>query len=455
MIPFDLKTLAKFSQGRFFGEKNTTITSITTDSRKVVKGSLFACIKGEKADGHDYIESALEKGAAGIISEKELPGLAVPYILTDSTLTALQNIAREILLKAGIPVIAVGGSVGKTSTKEMIASVLSQKFNVLKTQANFNNELGLPLTIFELEKEHTAAVLELGIDDFGQMHVLAGIAKPDICVLTNIGDCHLEKLGDRNGVLKAKTEMFDHMKPGGRAVLNGDDEKLRTVTAVQGKAPLFYGFGEKNELTAVIKDKDEFGSFIEIDSPIGRIETTVNMPGAHMVMNAMAAAGVGVELGLDAEMIAAGIEKYRSIDGRFMLNRTDDYIVVDDCYNANPMSMKASLSALSEMNGRHVAILGDMGDLADASAKLHYEVGAHLGGLNIEVLCCVGTLCRELGRGAEEAYAEKQLTGRTVRYYDSKEELIADLPAVLKKDDIILVKASHFMEFDEIVKYLK
>ena len=398
--------------------------------------------------------SALEKGAAAVITEKEIGDLPVPYILADSTLTALQNISRAILLNAKIPVVTVGGSVGKTSTKEMIASVLSQKFNVLKTQANYNNELGLPLTIFELEKEHTAAVLELGIDDFGQMDVLAGIALPDICVLTNIGDCHLENLGDRDGVLKAKTEMFDHMKPGGRAVLNGDDEKLKTVGPVRGKRPLFFGFGLENDVRAVITEKDEFSSSIEIASPAGTIRTKVNMPGAHMVMNAMAAAAVGCALGLDAEMIARGIEEYRSIDGRFMINRTEDHTVVDDCYNANPMSMKASLASLSEMKGRKVAILGDMGDLAEAAGRFHYEVGACAGQLDIDLICCVGSLSREIGRGAEEAYAQRNISGREVRYYAAKEDLIADLPMILKKDDIILVKASHFMEFGEIVEKL-
>ena len=234
----------------FVKEPQREITAVTTDSRKVEPGALFIPIVGARADGHDFIPQVMAQGAACTLSEKDLGEQDFPYIRVDSSLQAVKDLAEYYLEQLDLPVVGITGSVGKTSTKEMIAAVLAQKFRVLKTQGNFNNELGLPLTIFRLREEDEIAVLEMGISDFGEMSRLAKVARPDYSVITNIGCCHLENLKDRDGILKAKTEIFDFMKPGGRAILNGDDDKLRTVRRVQGKSPLFFGMDQKNEIWA-------------------------------------------------------------------------------------------------------------------------------------------------------------------------------------------------------------
>ena len=240
-------TLAHIAQvcgGTYHGpesKKDIYVTAVTSDSRKVEKGCLFVPIVGARADGHDFIPQVMEAGALGTLSEKELTDAGFPYVKVASTLQAVKDIAEYYLEQLKIPVVGITGSVGKTSTKEMIAAVLSQKFNILKTQGNFNNELGLPLTVFRLRDEHEIAVLEMGISDFGEMHRLAAIAKPNTCVITNIGTCHLENLGDRDGVLKAKTEVFDHLKENAAVILNGDDDKLAGVGEVKGKKPVFFG----------------------------------------------------------------------------------------------------------------------------------------------------------------------------------------------------------------------
>ena len=254
-----LRRIAEVCGGTYIGresDQEKEVTAITTDSRKAEKGGLFAAIRGERADGHDFIPSVFEKGALCVISERELPDAQGNYILTGSTLDALKAVAEEYLEQLGIPVVGITGSVGKTSTKEMIAAVLAQKYRVLKTAGNFNNELGLPLTVFRLREEDEIAVLEMGISDFGEMHRLAKIAKPDTCVITNIGPCHLEFLGDRDGVLKAKTEIFDFLRPDGHIILNGDDDKLSTIQEVKGIRPVFFGIDKENTVYADRIERD-------------------------------------------------------------------------------------------------------------------------------------------------------------------------------------------------------
>lgn len=239
--------MAEVCGGTYYGrdeDRDREVTAITTDSRKAEPGGLFAAIVGERVDGHDFIASVFEKGALCVIAERT-PDAAGNYILVESTLDALKKLAEYYLEQLRIPVVGITGSVGKTSTKEMVAAVLSQKYCTLKTAGNFNNELGLPLTVFRLRDEHEIAVLEMGISNFGEMHRLAKIAKPDTCVITNIGQCHLEFLGDRDGILRAKTEIFDFLREDGYIILNGEDDKLETVTEVRGIRPVFFGFGKE------------------------------------------------------------------------------------------------------------------------------------------------------------------------------------------------------------------
>lgn len=430
---------------------DTEVTSITTDSRTIEPGSLFVPIKGERVDGHKFIPAVMEAGALATLSEVELPEAAHPYILVKSSLQAVKDIAEFYLEQLNIPVIGITGSVGKTSTKEMIASVLSQHYNTLKTLGNFNNELGLPLTVFRLRDEHEIAVLEMGINHFGEMSRLAKIAKPNTSVITNIGQCHLEYLIDRDGVLKAKTEVFDYLKADGRVILNGDDDKLITVSEVNGQKPLFFGLDTKHDFYAdEIESCGLKGTKCRIHTPSDSFEVLIPIPGRHMVCNALAGTAVGTIYGLTTDEIRKGIESLQSLSGRFHIIETDTLTVIDDCYNANPVSMKSSLNVLQDGLGRKIAILGDMGELGEDEAKMHFDVGAHAGTLNIDGVICVGPLCENLAAGIRSVSKDMY-----VEHFSTIEQFMENLSGLVHKNDTLLVKASHYMHFEKIVESLR
>lgn len=249
-----LENMAKACDGQLIGMKEEyaekEAACVVIDSRKIEEGGVFIATKGERVDGHDFISQVAEKGALFVVCEKAPEGCELPYILVEDSFKALRQIAEFYRQQLTIPVVGITGSVGKTSTKEMIAGVLSEGFRVLKTEGNFNNEVGLPLTLLRIRDEHEVAVVEMGISDFGEMHRLSKMARPDICVMTNIGQCHLENLGTRDGILKAKSEIFDFMNPEGHILVNGDDDKLATVKAKGGHAPVHFGLSSANEVFA-------------------------------------------------------------------------------------------------------------------------------------------------------------------------------------------------------------
>ena len=454
MKGLSLAAIASACGGTCYGPEellSREITGVAIDSRKIEEGFLFVPIKGARVDGHDFIEGVMDKGALATLSEKDLGEKPYPYIQVESSLQAVKDIAEYYLKQLAIPVVGITGSVGKTSTKEMIASVLAQKYKVLKTQGNFNNELGLPLTVFNLRDEHEIAVLEMGISDFGEMHRLAKIARPDTCVITNIGLCHLEFLKSRDGILKAKTEIFDFLREDGHIVLNGDDDKLATIEEVKGIKPVFFGLDSHHEIWAdEVQPQGLRGISCRIHMGEKSFGVLIPVPGQHMVYNALAAAAVGGIYGLSPEEIQNGIQSLQPVSGRFHIINTDRYTIIDDCYNANPVSMKASLDVLADALGRKVAILGDMGELGTDQADMHREVGVYAASRNIDVLLCVGELSAYLAEAA-------QLTApaREIRHFQSKEELLQDIPHILEKGDNILVKASHFMEFGKILEALQ
>ena len=453
MKAMSLKEIAAACGGHYYGEEsklNKKVSGVAIDSRKIEEGYLFIPIKGARVDGHTFISQVMEKGALCTLSEKPLDTESDTYILVESCEQALKDLAEHYRNALDIKVIGITGSVGKTSTKEMIASVLSQKYNVLKTAGNFNNEIGLPLTIFSIRKEHQVAVLEMGISDFGEMHRLAKMARPDICVITNIGLCHLENLIDRDGILKAKTEMFDFARPSAKFILNGDDDKLITVKEWEGRNPIYFGLS--TELDAYAKDIHSLslkGTACTICLGDNSFAVTIPIPGHHMVYNALAGALVGRELGLNPEEIKAGIEALVPVSGRNNLIETEKFLIIDDCYNANPISTKASLDVLATADTRKVAILGDMFELGENEKELHYNVGRHAAQKEIDVCICIGNLSQETARGATSC------SNCQVKHFETKKEFLAQADALLKTGDTILVKASHGMEFPEIVEKLQ
>ena len=445
--------IAEVCVGIYHGTKETgirEIESITTDSRQAAEGCLFVAVKGERVDGHDFIPSVFEKGAACVVCEREPEHPSGSWIQVKSSLQAIKDMAEFYRKQLDIQVVGITGSVGKTSTKEVIASVLSEKYRLLKTLGNFNNELGLPLTVFRLREEHQIAVLEMGISDFGEMHRLSKIARPDVCVITNIGQCHLEYLKDRDGVLRAKSEIFDFMQPEGRIVLNGDDDKLSAVQEVKGVNPLFFGVESGREIYAdEIEPRGLKGIRCRIHAGEESFGVQIPIPGFHMVLNALAATAVGISMGLTTEQVKSGIEKLQSLGGRFHMIEKGDMLIIDDCYNANPVSMKASLDVLKDAERRTVAVLGDMFELGENEASLHREVGVYAGEKGINLLICTGELSSHMAEAAIRAGGCE-----TVVHVPNLERLMEVLPRLVQGDDTILVKASHGMHFEKVVELL-
>ena len=449
-----LDNITKVCDGTLFlvqeGVRKEEARGVVLDSRQVKEGYVFLATRGERVDGHSFIHEVFEKGAMAVICEKLPEPLTGDCILVEDSFEALKKLARFYRSQLTIPVIGITGSVGKTSTKEFIAGVLSAKYNVGKTIGNFNNEIGLPLTVLSLRKEHEVAVLEMGISDFGEMSRLSEIARPDYCVLTNIGECHLENLHDRDGVLKAKSEIFKFMNQDGCIIVNGDDDKLATL---KDKYDNVITFGRKKEndvVAAAEESRGLKGSFVSIGGRVELSDLTIPLPGEHMVLNALAAAAVAELLGLTEEEIKSGMEKVQSVSGRSNLIFKNDMTIIDDCYNANPVSMKAAIELLQWALGRKIAVLGDMFELGEREKQLHYETGAYAVN-KVDCLICVGSLSRAMYEGAME-----KRTGQTdVFYMEDKSGVKALIDTIKQPGDTFLVKASHSMGFEKIVSDLK
>lgn len=447
-----LENIARACGGRLSGAEGTKAEAacVVIDSRKVQAGGIFIAAKGERVDGHDFISQAEEAGVLGIVCEKEPECCRVPYILVEDSFQALKDIAEFYRQQLAIPIVGITGSVGKTSTKEMIAGVLSQRFNVLKTQGNFNNEVGLPLTVLSIRKEHEAAVLEMGISDFGEMHRLSRIARPDICVMTNIGQCHLENLGSREGILKAKSEIFDFMNPLGQVFVNGDDDMLQTIQNKGAGRIIHFGLQPRNEVFASdVMNRGLLGTNAMIHMNLEVFPVEIPLPGAHMVYNALAAAAVGSCLGLTREQIKEGIAGVKPVGGRSNVMALPHLTVIDDCYNANPVSVKAAIDLLTMAAGRKAAILGDMFELGEKEKELHGQIGAYAAEKGIDVMICVGKLSRFM---YEEAC--RNTKQGNAYYFETRDEMLVELKGILKPGDSVLVKASHGMQFEKVVAYL-
>lgn len=432
------------------------VSGVVLDSRLSGENFLFVATKGERADGHDFISQVMEKGAAGIVCEREPDSLTGPYILVEDSFQALKDIAEFYRKQLDIKIVGITGSVGKTSTKESIASVLSVKYNVLKTEGNYNNEVGLPLTVLRIRDNHEAAVLEMGISDFGEMHRLSKIARPDICVLTNIGECHLENLKSREGVLKAKTEIFDFMKEDGVVCANGDDDMLLKIGEIRGRKPLYFGLGKFNKVYAdEVENKGLFGSRVKLHMEEKVFKADIPLPGGHMIYNALAAACVGSLFGLDAEEIREGISRIEPVGGRSNIIRLPDKVVLDDCYNANPVSMCAALDLLADALTRTVAVMGDMFELGEDKERMHARVGSYGVEKGIDVIVCIGELSSHMYRSACGTAQKADFPKTEIHYFSGKKEFLERMQDILQKNDTILVKASHGMAFEEIVKALE
>ncbi len=430
--------------GRLCGEGGFAreLARAVIDSRAVQPGDLFAAYRGERVDGHDYIAAAFDKGAACCLAERVPEGETRPILLVPDVQKALERIAAAYRASLSLPVIGVTGSVGKTSAKEMIAAVLSQRLRVLKTEGNLNNQIGVPMTISRITAGHEAAVVEMGISGFGEMRELARIARPTAAVYTVIGSAHLEFLHDRDGVLRAKGEMLDEMDAEAPVFVNGDDDKLRGLVCRQKK--LLFGLEPHNDLRAEkLRLLPDGGTGCELVAGERRIPVEIHAFGRHMVYAALAGAAVGLAFGLTDAEIAAGVAAYQTVGRRGAVTDTGCLTLIDDCYNANPDSCRCGVDSLLQLPGRPVCIFGDMLELGEDAPAMHAALGRYAREKGVALTLCCGALSEETARAAGGIH------------YVNQEALIDDLPRRLKKGDAVLVKASRGMRFEQIAEALK
>ena len=452
MLPMTIQEIAAAVEGKWLNpfEHSAPVTEVCTDSRKITEGCLFLPWVGERFDGHDFIEKAMEGGAGGCLCAK-VPAQLRPdkfYIQVDDTRLALRRLASVYREKFDIPVVQITGSVGKTTTKEMVASVLSARYHTLKTQGNFNNDIGTPLTLLNLDETHEAAVIETGMNHFGEIEYLGVMVRPDIAVISNIGDAHIEFLGSRQGILQAKCEIFKHLKKGGLAVLNGDDALLDTVKEDDFRI-VRCGHSEHSSVRVEnLADHGVEGITCTVVTEKERYALNIPAPGAHMAYAASIAVAVGEELGLSKEEIVRGVAAYEPAGSRMRVLRFDgDRIVLDDCYNASPQAVAAALEILAKTDcERKVAVLGDMGELGELSDQAHYNIGALTAMLGIDLVIAIGPRSARIAEGASMGSGE-------VLHFETKEDVAVQ--SYLQSGTAMLVKASHAMQFETLVAQLK
>lgn len=450
----DLKKIQEICNGKLLTNNiENKFNNITIDSRNVNKGDCFVAIKGESNNGNKYVENALEKGVSVcLVDEEPKKELIEKYkdraiIKVENTIEALQEIAKYKRNLYNIPVVAVTGSVGKTSTKDIIASVLSQKYNVLKTEGNFNNHIGLPLTLLKLNETHSAVVVEMGMNHFGEISTLTNIAKPTMAVITNIGTSHIGNLGSRENILKAKLEILEGLKENGTIVINNDNDLLtKWAETVDNHNVISYGIVNKSNLNAT--DIKEVNGQTNFKVKINDIEKEVVVPvtGKHFVYNSLCAIAVGKKLNIDDENIIKGIAKFKLTSKRMDFKKIKNgATVLADYYNASYDSMKSALEVMKNYNAnRKIAVLGDMLELGEFSKKLHEDVGIEVYNNNIDILITVGEFTKNTADMA------KRLGTKEIYKCNNNEEAVLILDKIIKKDDLILLKASNGMKFGEI-----
>ncbi|TYQ13058.1 UNVERIFIED_CONTAM: UDP-N-acetylmuramoyl-tripeptide--D-alanyl-D-alanine ligase [Acetivibrio alkalicellulosi] len=437
------------------GSKDSIFNSVSTDSRNINTGDLFVPIKGEKFDGHEYIVESLKKGAVGSITEKDikLDDKNKVLIKVEDTLKALRDISAFYREKFDIPFVGITGSVGKTSTKEMVSSVLGKVLNVLKTKGNFNNEIGVPLTIFGLDSFHQAAVVEMGMSGLGEISRLTSIVKPNIAIITNIGLCHIEKLGSKKNILKAKMEILEGLNSKGLVILNGDDKLLYGLKGLLKYRTVFYGFEEGMDYQAYnVKSLGEKGSLFEIEIKAKEYKVKVPVPGIHNIHNALASIAAGIELGIPEDKIIAGIEEFTPGNMRLNIINHNGVKIINDAYNASPQSVEAAITVLADISSgkRTIAVLGDMYELGDLTYSSHFDIGKFAVSQGTDYIVAVGENSDIISSGAISAGAE------TDKVYKFKENNEAGkfLKDFIKNGDVILVKGSRGMKMEEIVNQL-
>lgn len=425
------------------GNKDDEINFFSQDSRQMTNGGMYIPLKGERFDGHNFIESAFQTGAQAIISEKDVNYEDKIVIKVKDTHQALKDMASYLRNHRLVKVVGVTGSVGKTSTRDMVYSVVKQKYKTLKTEGNYNNEIGLPLTILRYHDEEVL-VLEMGMNHLQEMSRLSMIARPDIACITNVGTAHIGELGSRENILKAKLEIINGMKEGSTLIINQDNDMLQTVELPHLNV-VRVGKGKEASIQASHIVLEETKSSFEVEYQGKKEIIEVPVQGEHNISNALIAIAVGIELNISLEDIKKGIQEFKLTKNRMDILEKNHKTVIDGTYNASVDSMKSSIDVLANYKKRKVAILADMLELGDYSQQLHEEVGSYVASKGIDILVCVG-------KEAKYIYQKARESMKDVYYFESNQEVIARLDELLKEDDVILVKGSHSMNLKEVVE---
>lgn len=448
-----LKEIAEAISGEILSKGSTEeFSNVTIDSRKVSKGDIFIAIKGENFDGHKFIKGAIDSGAKlCIIHDKtiheNLNEEDVSIILVNDTKRALLDLASYYISTLDIKVVGITGSTGKTSTKDLMAAALSERYKVFKTQGNFNNDIGLPLMIFKLDRTYEVAILEMGMSNLGEIDTLANVAKPSIGVISNIGTSHLENLKTRENILKAKLEIANNFTKDNVLIINGDNDMLHDYYTDKYKIVKIgidndYNF--KGCRIIINKDSIEFG----VKENGNESDTTIKVPvpGKHNVLNSLLAIAVARELKVTYEEIQKGIQNLESTSMRLDVTKVNNYTIINDAYNASPDSMEAALDVLKQYNGRKIAILGTMKELGDDSPRAHEQVGAYAKSRGVDLLFTLG----EFNDSFKSGYGSENFMA-----FDSMDKLISELEKTIEPNDVLLIKASRSMKFENIIRELQ
>ena len=440
---FTTEEIARAVGGRLAGG-NAEVSCVSTDTRSIAAGALFIAIRGESFDGNDYLEKAFENGAAAVMTERKTLGFEPkkPVIFVANTRSAQLALARYYRDKFRLKLCGITGSVGKTSTKDMVYAVLSAKYKTLKTEGNFNNDIGLPRTLFGLDDSFEAAVIEMGMSGLGEISALSNAAHPNAAIITNIGFCHIENLKSQQNILKAKLEILDGADADAPLILCGEDELLNTVKL--DRKIVRYGFDSKNDVFA--DEISEVNDGVSFTLHYGGKAYPARVPviGNHHVLNALAAFCAGIEFGLSPEEIVPAFMNYAASGMRQKIEKRGDITVILDCYNASPTSMESSLGVLGKMSGRKIAVLGDMLELGEMSAKLHAGIA--------DAVLKNADLCFLFGNEMKALRDELFRREFPVFHSENKAELTGLLLQNIKSGDAVLFKGSRGMKMEEIAE---
>ena len=457
MIVRKLKKVSEMVNGEGLNPKyeNILIEGVSTDSRKIKEGQLFIPLIGENFNGHKFLEDAIKKGACATLWTKDesVPDIDFPFILVDDTLIALQQLAKEYRKQLDIKIIGITGSNGKTSTKDILDGLLATQYKTQKTLGNFNNHIGVPLTVLDLEEDTEIAVIEMGTSDFGEIELLTSITKPHVAIITNIGEAHLQWFKTRENVAKEKLEIIKGLDSDGLFVYWGDDpilkEKIKELNIEQ--EILSYGIGENNNYICELDSLEENGLYFKLKSPIEE-RYFLPMLGKHYMYNATGAILVARYFDIPFENIQYGLDHMNATGNRNELIKANGFSILNDCYKSNPSSLLVALDTLYNLEGfdQKIVVLGDMQGLGDTEIEMHEDVGRQIDPKEVEYILTIGPISKHLGEAAKINFRKDKIIS-----CNTNDEIMENLKRIIKPNSVILIKASRAFELENIVERLK